>query len=413
MTAPAIRRDSYLLVVAVFLVVAATNILTPLLPEIRDEFGVSILQAGWVVGAFGLARLLFDLPAGFLIDHIGHRPLTAVALGLLAVSSLVGLGAGSLEVLIAARIGTGFAVAILLAVTLSTLAATAGPTNRGRVMSLFPTSQNVGSAVYPLVGGALGVVLGWRSTFGLTAILAVIAAMLLMPLVFRIDLPRRGDPRPPAEPDPRLLHGRARTVAIAATLTGVVAGMVHRHGFRNTVLPFYAVSALALGALPIAVAVALMSTSAVLVTFAGGALSDRLGRRRVIVVGLAALGIADLAFILTGNLASFLLVAAAIGACDFAVSSQTALLSEVVPAEDRTRILSVYRFAGDVGVFLGPVLLAAVMDLVNAQAAIVVAAGLLFASSAAARLGLPASFDNPAPPGTAPRSAGDEASARD
>src|SRR5258706_15890786 len=69
--APArIGRDSYLLGVSLFLLIAATNILTPLLPDIRNEFGVSIATAGIIVGSYGLARLVIDLPAGLLGDPI-------------------------------------------------------------------------------------------------------------------------------------------------------------------------------------------------------------------------------------------------------------------------------------------------------------------------------------------------------
>ncbi|TMF25441.1 MAG: MFS transporter, partial [Chloroflexi bacterium] len=62
--------------VAVFLVIAATNIMTPLLPDIRTDFGVSISTAGVIVGSYGLARLITDLPAGFVIDALGHRRVT-------------------------------------------------------------------------------------------------------------------------------------------------------------------------------------------------------------------------------------------------------------------------------------------------------------------------------------------------
>ena len=375
------------------LVVGPTNILTPLLPAIRDDLRVSILDAGWVVGSFGLARLIFDLPAGLLIDWFGHRWLTVVALVVLVGSSLIGLNADSLEVLIAVRIGSGLAVATLLTVILAALAATAQPANRGRVMSLFPVFQNAATALYPLVGAGLGVVLGWRSTFGLTAVLGIAAVVLLMPVVFRIDLPRRGGRAVAVPPDPRLLHGRRRTIAVGSTLAGVVAGMIHRHGFRNTVLPLYAAAALGLGAIPIAAAVAAMSLAALVATFIGGPLGDRIGRRRVIVTGLVALGAADLVFLLTGDLVTFILGAALVGACDFAVSSQTALLSEVVAPEERTRVLSAYRFSGDLGVFLGPIVLAAVMDAASAQAAIALAAALLFGAALAARLGIPRTVD--------------------
>lgn len=382
--------ESILLVVALFLVIAATNILTPLLPAIRDDFGISIATAGWVVGAFGLARLALDLPAGLLIDRVGHRRLSVAALGLLIASSLAGLVSPTLEVLLVARIGSGLAVAVLATVVLAALAATAGPRNRGTVLGLFPTANNASIAFYPLAGGVIGELVGWRATFGLTALLAIAGGAILVPLLLRLDLPRRrpGDERR-MTPGPGVLHGRQRGIAIGATAFGVVATMVHRHGFRSTVLPLYAATALGLGAIPIASGVALMAVTAILVGVPGGALGDRIGRRRVITAGLLGLAIGDLAFLLAGDLVSFLVIAALIGLADFFPSSQTALLTDIVHPEQRTRVLSGYRFAVDLGAFIGPVLLAAVMDGAGAGAAIVLTAALLAAAAVAARLGVP------------------------
>ena len=74
-------------------------------------------------------------------------------------------------------------------------------------------------------------------------------------------------------------------------------------------------------------------------------------------------------------------------------SSQTALLSEIVPPEQRTQVLSGYRFSADLGAFVGPVLLAAVMDAASAQVAILVAAGILISASLVARFAVPASVE--------------------
>jgi MFS family permease len=178
-----------------------------------------------------------------------------------------------------------------------------------------------------------------------------------------------------------------------ATNYGIVANMIHRHGIRNTILPLYAATALGLGGISIATAIALMSITGLLVATPGGMLGDRIGRRRVIVSGLSALAIGDLAFLLTGDLATFLLVSALIGFGDFFTSSQTALLSEIVPAAERTRALSGYRFSSDLGSMIGPILLAAVMDGVGAQAAIVVAAVILGSAALAAHVFVPKQLD--------------------
>ena len=389
---PAIPKESFLLAGSLFLIVSATNIMTPLLPDIRNDFGVSIATAGVIVGSFGLARLLIDLPAGFVSDRIGHRRISVAALVLLSISCLVGLNASSVEWLIVARAGSGLAVGILATVILSSLSATATSTNRGKVMSLFHVANNVGIAAYPLIGGVVGALLGWRATFAVTLALIVIAGAILLPVLLQIHPHSASAPRASLG-DARVLQGRDRAVAIAATNLGVVANMINRHGFRNTILPLYAATALGLGGISIATAIALMSITGLLVATPGGMLGDRVGRRRIITAGLAAIAAGDLVFLLTHDLVTFLLAAALIGFGDFFSSSQTALLSEIVPADLRTKVLGTYRFSADLGAFIGPVLLAAVMDLVNAQAAIVLAAAVLLMASLVARFGVPRTVD--------------------
>lgn len=384
-----VPREGLLLAASIFLVIAATNILTPLLPAIQGEFAVSFTAVGIIVGAYGLARLAVDLPAGFLAETVGYRRLSVIALVVLIVASLIGLAAGSVEMLIASRIGAGLAVGVLATVILTALSATASASNRGKVMSLFHVANNVGIALYPLIGGVIGLLIGWRATFAVTGVLAVVAGAILIPLLLRIEFPSRDAAAKGEAPDPRVLYGRQRAMAITVTNFGVVANMIHRHGFRNTVLPLYAATALGLGGISIATAIALMSITGLLVATPGGMLGDRIGRRRVITAGLAAVAVGDLVFLLTGDLVSFLLAAAVIGLGDFFTSSQTALLSEVVPPRERAKVLSGYRFSADLGALIGPVMLAAVMDLTNAAVAIVTAAAILFFASILARLGVP------------------------
>lgn len=387
---PGIPRESLLLAFSIFLFIAATNILTPLIPQVREDFGVSITVAGLIVGSYGLARLAVDLPAGFLADRVGYQRLSRISVVLLVASSVVGLLSPTVEWLIVSRVGSGIAVGILATVILAALSSTATVVNRGKVMSLYHVANNTGIALYPMIGGLVGLFIGWRATFAVTGVLAIVASLILLPLLGRMTFPtKKGGARKDQVDAQRVLHGRQRTLAVLATNYGVVANMIHRHGFRNTILPLYAATVLGLGGVSIATAIALMSVTGLLVATPGGMLGDRIGRRRVIASGLLGIAVGDLLFILTGDLLTFLVASAAIGLGDFFTSSQTALLSEVVPPEDRTRSLSQYRFSADLGALIGPILLALIMDRTNSTIAIVVAVGILLSASLAAWIFVP------------------------
>jgi len=69
-----------------------TALLVPLLPFIRDEFGLSYAQSGIVTSAFTLSYGLAQLPAGWLSDRVGPRYMLLVGISGVAVAgALVGL----------------------------------------------------------------------------------------------------------------------------------------------------------------------------------------------------------------------------------------------------------------------------------------------------------------------------------
>lgn len=386
----AIPLEAKLLGVAHFFAIVATNILTPLLPNIKDDLGISIATAGLVVSTYGLARLLTDLPSGVALERIGEQRVAVGGIALLLIGSVIGAVSPNVEWLIAARIASGLGSGLITAVVLTGLSWTAGARNRGAVMSLFQLANNAGIAVYPLLGGAMGVVVNWRLTFVVCAIGAVISGVILLPLLGRIESGRKREVvQGKVDTLEFDLAPRRRGVALGAVYAGVVANMIQRHGIRNTVLPLFAAAVLSLGSLQIASAITLMSVVAILVVTPGARLGDRIGRRRIVVVGLLILAAGDVVFTQARNYPLFLLAAAVVGSGDFFSSSQTALLSELVEPQHRARVLTGYRFFVDIGALVGPLALAAIFDGFGPYVAITTAIVILVVGSAINQLGVP------------------------
>jgi MFS family permease len=386
-----IPTDARLLGVALFFAIAATNILTPLLPDVRADLGISIATAGLVVSTYGFARLLTDLPSGFILDRVGERRLAAIGVLLLALGSIAGALAPGVEWLIVARITSGLGSGLLTTVALTALSWTAGPSNRGQVMSVFQLANNTGIAFYPLLGGAIGSLLSWRATFVVAAVGAVVAGAILMPLLARIEHGQKRDAVAGRTQSLEFqLTPRRRRIAISSVYAGVVSNMINRHGFRNTLLPLFAASALFLGPVEIATGIAVMAIVGILVVTPGARLGDRIGRRRIVVVGLLILAIGDLTFLGAQGFVTFLLAAAVVGSGDFFSSSQTALLAELVAPHQRAQVLAGYRFFVDIGALVGPLLLAGLMDGFGPYVAIVVCAAIVAAGGLIAKFGVPA-----------------------
>jgi MFS family permease len=385
-----IPTDAKLLGVALFFAIAATNILTPLLPNIKDDFAISVATAGLVVSTYGFARLLTDLPSGVALERIGEQRVAVGGVVLLLAGSIVGSISPSVEWLIVARIASGLGSGLMTAVTLTGLSWTASARNRGAVMSLFQLANNSGIAIYPLLGGAIGAVLGWRLTFVVSGIGAVVAGLMLVPLLGRIEAGRKRDVVARKVDTLEFeLTPRRRRIALGSIFAGVVANMIQRHGVRNTVLPLFAAAVLGLGAIQIASAITLMSIVGIIVVTPGARLGDRIGRRRIVVAGMLIVAFGDLVFIGSSNYWLFLLAAAVVGSGDFFSSSQTALLSELVEPEMRARILTGYRFFVDIGALVGPLVLAAIFDGYGPHAAIFTAIAVLVAAAAINHVGVP------------------------
>lgn len=392
----AVPTSARWLALALLAAIASGNLLTPLLPEIRDEFGVSLTTAGFIVAAFGLARLIVDIPSALLADRFGLVGLSVSGVTMLIVSTLVGFLAPTVEIFIGSRVVAGIGVAIVSMVVLSAMSLTTGRASRGRAMSLIHVANNTGIAIYPLIGGAIGVLFGWRLTFVVAGVLAIAGAVVLVPTLAR--LVRRRDTEASTadreEDTPPLMTRRRLGLALFATYVGVVATFIHRHGFRNTFIPLYGATVLGLGAGPISVAIATMAVCGLIVAQPGGVLSDRLGRRRVIVSGLFAIALGDLLYLWTGDLVAFLLAAAIVGLGDFYSSSQAALLADLVEPRNRNRSLSGFRFSVDLGALVGPILLAVILDNQGAAGAIVATSAILAVAAIANLIAIPANVDH-------------------
>ncbi|MGN6244054.1 MAG: MFS transporter [Motilibacteraceae bacterium] len=395
-------RDAYLLFGGLFLSVAPNNLVTPLLPAIRHSVGMTVTAVGVYVSAYGMARLIVDLPSGLLTKRIPPRRVISIGVTLNAVASAVSVFAGNAAVLLVARICSGVGAGLLATVILTALSDVAPAEIRGRVMSLYQVANNLGIATYPLIGGLLGMTFGWRAGFVAATLTAIGSGLVLRPVMRRIpgaaDEGRTGGGSGAAGAGS--LQGMGLVVAMGLVLFGVTANMVNRHGFRNTVLPLIASSRLHLSEVEIATGITVMSLTGILVTIPASALGDRVGRNRIIVLGLAVLAVGDFIFpTVARNYPTYILAGAVIGLGDCFSSSQTAQLAALVDARRRSMVLATYRFFVDLGALVGPLGMAWMLDRHGMNAALQAAGTLLLLAAAAALVGArgrarPSAWDN-------------------
>ena len=186
----ATRRLIVLISVAMVVDTAAYATITPLLPDLADEFDLSKSGAGALSASYPVGTLLLALPAGLLAARIGAKRTVLGALVVLAGASLVfGLGE-SAAVLIAARALQGVGAAAVWAGGLAWVAGSAPREHR---------AQAIGTAIGAAIAGSLGgPVLGAAADAIGRGV--VFAAFVALPLGLVAALMRLPGPPPVATP---------------------------------------------------------------------------------------------------------------------------------------------------------------------------------------------------------------------
>ncbi len=154
---------------ALFMTLLDVSVTNVALPSISNATGASPAQLQWVVSGYTLAFGLVPVLAGRLGDDHGRRLMFQVGVASFAATSMLAGLAPSAEVLIAARVLQGLAGGLINPQVSGLVQQMFGHDERGRAFGVLGTTVGVGTALGPLVGGALialgGPHLGWRLVF--------------------------------------------------------------------------------------------------------------------------------------------------------------------------------------------------------------------------------------------------------
>jgi EmrB/QacA subfamily drug resistance transporter len=202
--------------VALFMVVLDNLVVSTALPVIRVDLGASIEELEWTVNAYTLTFAVFLLTGAALGDRFGRKRLLMIGLGIFTASSAAAALAPSAEWLIAARAVQGVGGAIVTPLTLTILSAAVPAARRGAALGVWSGVAGLAVASGPLVGGAVVDGISWQWIFWLN----VPIGLVLLPLATRL--------RESYGPDRTLdLPGLALS---GAGLLGIVWGLIHGNG---------------------------------------------------------------------------------------------------------------------------------------------------------------------------------------
>jgi MFS family permease len=154
------------------------GIVVPLLPLYARHLGAGPASVGLLLAAFSAAQFVCAPLLGRLSDRVGRKPVLIVSLVGTAGASLLTGVAGSLWLLMVARVLDG-ASGASVAVAQASAADLVGPADRTRVFGLLGAAYGVGFVIGPAIGGlaALG---GTRLPFFVAAGIAGVNAVVAL-----------------------------------------------------------------------------------------------------------------------------------------------------------------------------------------------------------------------------------------
>ena len=166
-----------------FMIMLDNTVVNVALPSIQRDLGVSVSSLEWVVNAYFLTFAVLMLTGGKLADLYGRRRIFIVGLVIFTVSSLACGLASNGETLIASRAVQGVGAALMNPATLSIIAATFPPRQRGTAMGIWVGVSAVALALGPITGGLLAEHADWSWIFFINVpigIAAIVAARVVI-----------------------------------------------------------------------------------------------------------------------------------------------------------------------------------------------------------------------------------------
>jgi EmrB/QacA subfamily drug resistance transporter len=203
--------------VAVFMSFLDVTIVNIAFPDLRASFpDTSLAHLSWVINAYAIVFAAALVPAGRLADRFGRRRFFFLGLLVFLGASAVCGAAGSVDVLIGARVVQALGAAILVPASLGLLLPEFPLGRRATATALWGATGAIAAATGPSLGGLLVDWQSWRWVFFVNLLIGIPALLPAQRLL--------QESREPRSALPDALGAALLTAAVAALALAIVQG---------------------------------------------------------------------------------------------------------------------------------------------------------------------------------------------
>jgi MFS transporter, ACDE family, multidrug resistance protein len=375
---PKLPSEVWVLITANVVIALGYGVVAPVLPQYARNFGVSISAATFVITAFSLMRLLAAPASGLIIQKLGERRVYLTGLLIVAVSTGACAFAHTYWQLLLFRSLGGFGSAMFTVASLGLMIRISPPDARGRVAGMFASAFLVGSVCGPVLG-SLTVGFGLSAPFAIYGVALLVAAAVVY---FRLRHSSLTAPEEQTGP-PVTLGMALRNSAYRSALFSNFSTGWSVFGLRIALVPLFVTEVLMRGPRVAGLALATFAIGNVAATIPSGYLSDRIGRRKLLIIGLTASGVATVAVGLADSLTLFLAGAVVAGAAaGMFTSPQQAAVADIVGNKSRGgTAVATYQMMADLGAIVGSLAVGEIAQHFSYSAAFVVSGVILLVAA--------------------------------